>query len=154
MTNTQELILQVFQDFKTAREGVLKPQSLDTRVRKWERPAQEEAAEALQGLMAEDYVSTKEGWYVLTGKGYDYIYRNHSVAETEKIIRQELKRRNLAAGNSILLNWFNTLKHEIDRYHFDHFNEAFQNLVNEEIMEAAERGYKLTDKGYNQLYSN
>lgn len=151
MTNTQEKILEIFKKHKTPKEGVIRPQSFD--INSWDRLSQDEFAEAINQLIEEGYVSVKEGWYLLTEKGYDYIFRNYSIKDTEEVILNFFRKHKIREGEVLMQRNFNSLQEE-DRFHFDNFNNAMQNLILEGLIEiTVEKNYfKLTQAGYNRVY--
>ena len=74
MTSTQEKILDVFKQNNIPKNGILSPQLID--YFSWDRLSQDEFPDAMQGLINDGFVSTKDIWYVLTEKGYNCIYKD------------------------------------------------------------------------------
>jgi hypothetical protein len=152
MTNLQERILEIFKDLKTSKNGVQKPQSFDSKIRLWDRRSQDEAEQAIADLITDNYMSVNESWYVLTEKGYNYIYRDYSIEDTEEIILDIVRNHKVGVGNIIIQNWFTSTQQSADRFHFDNFNKALQNIIDKDFLENTEQGLKLTSSGYEKIY--
>lgn len=152
MDKLKENILKIFREFKTPVNGILKPQSLEGRIIKWDRRSQDNAQQALTELISEGYVGTKEGWLTLTQKGYDFLNIGYSIIETETVILNFLSKRNLGVGNVIMENWFNSELPKLERIHFDNFNTALQNIINKGFIEVRTNGWFLTQEGYDEIY--
>ena len=151
MTNTQEKILDVFKKHKTPKDGVLKHQSLN--IHSWDRRSQDEFQKSMNDLISKGYVSTKEEWYVLTEKGYDHIYRDYSIAYTEEIILDVFRKHKTGVGQILMQNHFITVQQNADRFHFDNFNIALNNIIAGGLIEITNEGYyKLTQAGYDRIY--
>lgn len=153
MTNLKQRILEIFKDFKTPVNGILKPQSVEGRIRNWDRRSQDEANGAFNELISDGYIGLKDGWYTLTQKGYNHLNKDYSITDTENIILDFLKSRNLKAGYVIMPNWFNSLLTKLDRVHFDNFYTALQNVIDNGIIEVrSNNDMFFTQKGYDALY--
>jgi len=151
MTNTQEKILEVFKEHKVSRNGVLKPQSIN--IRSWDRRSQDEFENEIKQLIEDEYIFIKDSWYVLTDKGCDYIYRNYSIETTKSLILEVFKKHKIGIDEIIMQNSFIKLQQSVDRFHFDNFTLAFQNLISDEYIEIAGNNcYKLTKLGYDNIY--
>jgi predicted transcriptional regulator len=152
MTIRQDLILKAFKKLRVPCDGALKPESLDIEIKRWPEPYQDEAFDALKRLVDSEYILVRGSSYVLTEKGYDYIYKDYSIRDTEKIILDEIRRRDIDAGNIIMSNWLNALQRDMEIFHSDNFNNAIRSLIDKGFIEAAEMGYKLTQEGYSEAY--
>lgn len=151
MTNTQEKILEVFKKFKTPKDGIIKLQSFNTQT--WDRKSQDEFNSAMQQLISDVYVSTKDGWYVLTEDGYNYIYRKYSIEDTKQLIMNVFRNHKVGVGGILMQNNFITLQQTAERFHFDNFTFALQSLISDGLIEVNEIGYyKLTQSGYDRIY--
>lgn len=152
MDNLQEQILRIFGEFKTSVNGILKPQSIESRVRNWDKRSQDNAPQALNDLISNGYVGTKDSWLTLTQKGYDYLNQGLSIEHTENIILDFLRKRNLGVGHVIMPSWFTSLTTQLERFHFDNFNVALNNIIKNGYIEARNNGLFLTQIGYDKLY--
>jgi hypothetical protein len=152
MTNTQQKILEVFKEFKTSLNGVLKPQSLDSRIRNWDRRSQDEAANAVEQLIKEEYISTNDNWYVLLEKGYNHLFSDYKLEDTENIILDVFKKHKIGVGQMLMTNSFISTQNSAERFHFDNFNNAINSLIQKHLIESTERGYILTQSGYEKIY--
>ncbi|ADQ82989.1 hypothetical protein J5295_08840 [Riemerella anatipestifer] len=152
MENLQERILKIFSEFKTPVNGILMPQSIESRISKWDRRSQDEASNALNELISNGYVGTSGHWLTLTQKGYDFLNQGLSIEDTENVILEFLRKRNLGVGHVIMENWFISLQNQIERFHFDNFNVALNNILNKGYIEQRDNGIFLTQKGYDKLY--
>ncbi|MPT35695.1 MAG: hypothetical protein E2604_11580 [Flavobacterium sp.] len=153
MDQLKQRILEIFREFKTPVNGILKPQSVEGRIRNWDRRSQDDANEAINELISEEYIGVKDNWYTLTQKGYNHLNEDYSITDTENIILNFLKSRNLKAGDVIMPNWFNSLLQNIGRVHFDNFNTALQNVIHKGIIEVrSNNDMFFTQKGYDELY--
>ena len=151
MTNTQEKILDVFKKHKTPKEGILKPQSINIRI--WDRRSQDEFENAMKQLIADEYVSVKNEWYVLTEKGYNHIYCDYSIEDTKELILEVFRKHKIGVGEILMPNHFISLQQNIDRFHFDNFTIAIQSLILERLIENTDKSYyKLTQSGYDKIY--
>ena len=151
MTSTQEKILEVFKKHKTPKDGVIKPQSFD--IRSWDRRSQDEFQDAMNQLITDGYVSTKDNWYVLTEIGYDHNYSEYSIEDTKELIMGVFKKHKVGVGEILMQNHFITLQQTMERFHFDNFNSAIQGLISDELFEITDKGYyKLTQSGYDKIY--
>lgn len=152
MTNTAEKILEVFKEFKTPVNGVLKPQSLDSRIRNWDKRSQDEAANAINQLITDEYISTKDNWYVLLEKGYTHLFSGYKLEDTENIILSVFAKHKIGVGQMLMTNSFITLQNSVERFHFDNFNNAINSLIEKGLIQTTERGYILTQNGYDKIY--
>ncbi|MPS74240.1 MAG: hypothetical protein E2590_13990 [Chryseobacterium sp.] len=152
MDNLQQKLLQIFGEFRTPVDGVLKPQSLESRIKNWDRRSQDNAHQALNDLISNGYVGTKDSWFTLTQKGYDFLNQGLSIEDTENIIMEFLRKRNLGVGHAIMANWFTSLTTRLERFHFDNFNNALQNIINKGFIEERSNGLFFTQKGYDRVY--
>jgi len=152
MDNLQQEILRIFGEFKTPVNGILNPQSLQSRIRNWDRRSQDNSVQALNELISNGYVGTKENWFTLTQRGYDFLNQDLSIEDTENIILDFLRNRNLGVGHVIMENWFINLTTKLERFHFDNFNKALQNIIAKGFIEVRNNGLFLTQEGYDKLY--
>lgn len=151
MTNTQEKILEVFKKHKVPVNGILKPQSINFRT--WDRRSQDEFQISMNELIEEGYVSVRDNWYVLEEKGYRYIYRNYSIEDTKKIILDVFRKHKVGVGEILMSNHFITTQQNAERFHFDNFNSAMQDLIADGLIEFTDKGYyMLTQLGYDNIY--
>ncbi len=152
MDNLQQEILKIFGEFKTPVNGIISLQSVESRIRNWDRRSQDNSKQALDELISTGYVGTKNSWLTLTQKGYDFLNQGNSIADTEEIILDFLRKRNLGVGHIIMENWFTSLRTKLERFHFDNFNEALQNIINKGFIEVRSDGLFFTQKGYDKIY--
>jgi len=152
MTNTQERLLDIFKSNKVGVGHILKPQVIMSKTRSWDRRALDEAQGAINGLVDEGYISTNGDFFVLEQKGYDHIYAGYSILDTERMIMDVFRRHKIGVGQMIMSNSFLELERSMERFHFDNYNQAFQNLGRKGMIEFVERGYKLTQIGYDAIY--
>lgn len=148
----QSKVLQIFREFKTPVDGILNPQSIQSKIRNWDRRSQDNSLVAINELKSNGYIGTKDNWFTLTQKGYNFLYEGFSIEDTENIILEFLRKRNLGVGHVIMKNWFTSFTTEIERYHFDNFNEAFSNIIEKEYIEVRQNGLFFTQKGYDKVY--
>jgi hypothetical protein len=153
MTNLQEQILEVFKDFKVSRNGVMNPLSLDMRIKKWDSNSRNDSATAVKELIGNGYISFDQNWYTLLDKGYDHIFYGYSIADTESLILGEFKSRKISIGHRLMRDSLSPLQQSLERFHFDNFNPALKNLILVGLIEIEDRSYKLTQKGYDKIYS-
>lgn len=152
MTNLQDRVLEIFKDLKTSKNGVQKPQSFDAKIRRWDRRSQDEAGQAISDLISDNYMSVNDGWYVLTEKGYNHIYKDYSIDDTEEIILDTVRKHKVGVGNIIKENWLTSTQQSVGRFHFDNFNKALQNIIDKGFLENTNQGLKLTLSGYEKIY--
>lgn len=152
MDNLQQKILEIFGEFRTPVNGVLKPQSIYSRITNWDRRSQDNSQQALNDLMSDGYIGTKDNWLTLTQQGYDFLNKGYSISDTESIILDFLKDRNLGVGHVIMENWFISLTTKLERFHFDNFNNAFQNIIDKGYIEVRSNGMFFTQRGYDEIY--
>lgn len=152
MTNTEQKILDVFKEFKTSRNGVLKPQSLDSRIRSWDRRSQDESRASIQQLISDEYITINDNWYILLDKGYDYISKDYSIEDTEALILDIFRKHKKGIGEMLMTNSFLAVQQSAERFHFDNFDNAFKSLISKGLLEQVERGFRLTQKGYDTIY--
>lgn len=151
MTDTQEKIFEVFKKHKTPKDGVIKPQSFD--IRNWDRRIHDEFQDAIGQLITDNYVSTKDGWYVLTEKGYNHIYSNYTIEDTIELILDVFRKHKVIVGEILMQNHFIKPQQDMDRFHFDNFSIAMQKIIVDGLIELTKEGcYKLTQFGYNRIY--
>jgi hypothetical protein len=154
MTITEELTLKAFKKFRIPSGGVLKAESFSAEMKRWHKAYQEEAFSARKKLIDGGYLSIKDKCYILTDKGYNYIYKDYSVIDTEKLILTKIGRHGIDVGNIIMTGWLNSLQLEAERFHSDNFNNAIQNLMEKGFIETVEIGYRLTQEGYSKIYEH
>lgn len=152
MTSTQEKILEVFKEFKIAINGILNPQSLNSRIRTWGKRSQDESTEAIKQLITGGYISSDDKWYILLEKGYNYIFRNYSIEDTEQLILDVFRKHKIGVGEILMQNSFLSFRQEAERFHFENFNNAILNLHTKRLIESSDMGYKLTQAGYERIY--
>ncbi|MCL2597478.1 MAG: hypothetical protein FWD66_07445 [Paludibacter sp.] len=107
----------------------------------------------MQGLIDDGFVSTKDDrWYILTEQGYEYIYKNYTVKDTEELIMSVFRKHKKGIGEPIMSNSFLSLQQDMERFHFDNYGLAFQNLIEGNFIELVnDRLYKLTKDGYDRI---
>lgn len=153
MDNLQQKILEIFAEFRTPVNGVLKLQSIESKITKWDRRSQDNSQQALNSLISDGYIiDTKDYWLRLTQKGYDFLNQGYSILDTEEVILDFLKMRSLKTGHVIMENWLTNLTTKLERFHFDNFHEALQNIVDKGYIELRHNGMFLTQKGYDKIY--
>lgn len=152
MDNLQQKILKIFGEFKTPANGILKPQSLSSRIKNWDRRSQDNSQQALDELISNGYVGTKDNWLTLTQKGYDFLNQGFSIEDTENIILDFLRNRNFGVGHVIMENEFANLTRKLERFHFENFNQAVQNIISNGFIEVRNNRLYLTQEGYDKLY--
>ena len=152
MENLQERILKIFNEFKTPVDGILSPRSIESKISKWDKRSQDEAPDALNELISNGYVGTKDNWLTLTQRGYDYLNQGLSIEDTENVILDFLRQRKLSVGHVIMENWLTNLTTRLERFHFDNFNKALNNIFNKGYIEQRDNGMFLTQRGYDKLY--
>lgn len=152
MDNLQQKILEIFGEFRTPINGVLKPQSLESRINKWDKRSQDNSSQALDALISNGYVGIKDSWLQLNQKGYDFLNQGLKIEDTENIILDFLRKKNLGVGNIIMENWFTSLTNNLQRFHFDNYKEAFQNIIKKGFIEKRNNRLFLTQEGYDKLY--
>lgn len=153
MNSIEQKILKIFHDRKVGENKVLKPQVVELEVSKWNAADRSGVSEALEYLFKEGHIAKKDDWYVLTSKGYSWLYKDSSINETELQILQELRRRELRAGNVIQPNWFISLQMSMNKFHQDNFGGAMENLHQRGIIENRENRMILTEEGEGELYN-
>lgn len=103
-------------------------------------------------MISNGYVGTKDNWLRLTQKGYDFLNQGFSISDTERVILDFLRKRNLGVGHAIMENWFTSLTPKLERFHFDNFNKALQNIVDKGYIEIRSNEMFFTQKGYDEIY--
>ena len=153
MTGIQDRIFKVFKEFKVSRNGVIDNNSLDVTIKKWGTGSREGEAAALNELISLGYLSLDNNWYTLLPKGYDHIYHGYSVTDTESLILGEFKARKISPGHRLMRDSLSPFQHSLERFHMDNFNPALLNLMTFGFLQKQDRGYILTQKGYDKIHS-
>ena len=153
MTGMQERIFKVFKEFKVSRNGVIDSHSLDKTIKKWGTGSRDGEDKAIDELIALAYLSFDNDWYTLLAKGYDHIYAGYSIGDTELLILGEFKARKISPGHRLMRDSLSPFQHSLERFHMDNFNTALLNLISIGFLVKEERGYILTQNGYDKIYA-
>lgn len=84
MDSLENKILGIFEEFKVTRNGILRFQSLQSRILKYTPKVQDKSSEAIQNLIDKGYLEKKNKGLVLTSSGFDYLYSKITVEVTEE----------------------------------------------------------------------
>lgn len=152
MNQVGKKIMEIFRTAKVGAESVLKPQVVQQAIRSWSRPDQDAAPAALKELMEEGYLSTKEDWYVLTQKGYDYLYEGYSIENTKRLILDVFEQQKVGAGKSIMASALIGVRQKANRFDMDNFQAALEELVKDGVIEPKGNMIMLTEEGYKEVY--
>ena len=152
MNQTKIKILEVFREFKTPVDGILNPQSLNSRIMKWDVKSQDESKNAIEELMKDEYIGMNDRFLTLTQKGFDFLNQDYDIEDTETIVLDMLRKRKLRVGNVIMPNWLTAEQQNLERIHFENFNQAINNVLQKEYIEEKPNGLFLTQKGYDKIY--
>jgi len=133
MNQVQQLILEIFKEFKVPVDGIINPMSF--RVNSWDRNLQDQFIDSIEKLIKEGYVFSKEKNYGITQKGYDLIYQNYSIKDTEELILSLFKKHKVGVDEILMSNNFTLFVNELERYHFDNFTNAIDSLIKETSIE-------------------
>ena len=102
-------------------------------------------------LVKENYLSEKNGGFELLQKGYNYIFKDYTLEDTEQLILLTLKNHNIKKGESVLFNFINR-KSEWEKYFVDTFDDAIKSLTDKELFIKDDQNLLLTDLGYDKVY--
>jgi wobble nucleotide-excising tRNase len=152
MNEVSKRIMEIFRKAKVGADNVLKTQVVQEAIRSWDRPAQGEAQKASNKLMDEGYLQAKEGWYVLTQKGYDYVYEGYSIEDTKRLILDEFERKKVGASEGMMVNSLISLKQNAGRFDMDNFAKAMQEMANDAWIKESGHMLLLTEEGYKKVY--
>jgi len=153
MKELEQCLIDVFKEFKVPKNGIIRSQTLYGRIRTWDRPAQDGATSALNQLISDGYIAFDDNHYILLENGYNYIFRNYSIVDTEKVILNEFKIRKLGVDHILPSNTLISLQQSVERFHFDNFTIALERLISQKHIKELDHGYILTGKGYDEIYS-
>jgi hypothetical protein len=154
MDDLQKKILEIFRDKKVPVGGVCKPQVIDFTVRTWQRNEIDRSPADIERLINDGFIGLKDGWYTLEQKGYDELYKNYKLEGTEDIIMAIFRKHKTGKNEVIMGGALTSVQQSVDRYHFDHFQQALQSLQEKGwIKGEGSNMIRLTEIGYNQLYS-
>lgn len=149
----RERILEIFKKQKTPVNGFVMNRVFSTFIRTLNPREQDEFPTALQGLLDEGYIETRDGDYILTQEGYNYIYRDYTLNETEEIILNVFREHKIRAGQILMQNTFTILQNRLERIHFDNFNNAINSLITDGLITITpQRHFMLTQNGFEHIY--
>jgi len=85
MGNTEKAILEIFRTFKVPLSGILPLGPLQNKILQWDRGMQDSVEEAINDLIAGNFLQEANNGYRLLQKGYDHLYRKEGKIPKGKI---------------------------------------------------------------------
>lgn len=154
MNDTQQLILNTFKQFHVSYNEYLPYSSMNSKKINWTDEHQENFESSLQELVNQDYIQLINRGYILTEKGYNFIFMDYSIEDTKSLIMNEFKKREIQEGQGLQVQVFNEFT-EYEQFHADNFINAMDQLINEEKLRNGNNfNYILTKTGHNTIYGN
>jgi hypothetical protein len=77
LSDAAGLIMDVFRDFKVGKNGSLLVQLLSNKKNGWNEVDQDNFGQALKELEEVGYIREGKNGFILTEKGYNYLYPNY-----------------------------------------------------------------------------
>ena len=77
LSDTAKLIMDVFRDLKVGKNGSLLAQLLLNKKKGWTKVDQDNFGQALKELEGDGYIREGKNGFILTERGYSYLYPNY-----------------------------------------------------------------------------
>lgn len=113
---------------------------------------QEDIKGTLEALEADDFISVSDTGIQLKQKGYDHIFSEYSIQDTEEKILNALRKFDLRRGDAVPFVPLFHQRNEWGRYYFDTFQAAFDSLIANGYITKEGQSLFLSDKGFDKLY--
>jgi len=153
MNQIKEIILNKIKESKLGVGHVLPTRVLQTLFLEVLNPKQQESFNAsVDELVNESYLSEKNGGLELLQKGYDHIFKDYTLEDTERLILHILEDSKIGRGHSIPLRIFFERQVDWERYFADTLEMAIQSLITKGIFTEDGQNLFLSDLGFEKVY--
>ncbi len=152
MNGLEKKILQLFETYQVARNGILQFQSFQSKVLNFSRKEQDNLTEAIQFLTNKGYIEEVKQGFKLTSSGFDYLYSNITIEDTENEIMDVFYSKNMGVSHVLPKQALMGTKVSLHPKHKENLNEAIDNLLKKQFVEDANTGLRLLQAGYDHIY--
>ena len=112
-------------------------------VNKWPAEERDHESEVYNALANKEYVSFENNKYKLLDKGFDYLYKDHSIEQTKGLILDLIQKNNLQAGHVLFYGILTAARVEWDAYHQEKLPTAIAEMKGEGLIQDDRLGYRL-----------
>ena len=152
MDEVSKKFLMIFRKFNVGKEEFLSIQKIKSITFYWDRGDQDKIPEAISYLISENYIKKSESSYVLLEKGYKYLYPEIRIEYVASEILEIFKDLRIGKNEILMFQKLQLKIFELKREYRDKATEALKWLVSLHLIELADIGYKLLERGYHKIY--